>query len=286
MLSHIPALFHGKPRSVLVVGCGAGITAGTFLVYPEIERVVICEIEPLIPKVVANYFAKENYGVVKDRRVSLVFDDARHYVLTSREKFDIITSDPIHPWVKGAATLYTQEYFDLCRNLLNPGGLVTQWVPLYESNREAVKSEIATFFHAFPNGTIWSNDQDGEGYDVVLCGRMDAAAIDMDRLQARMKDEPLALSLKELGFKTMTGLLATYAGQRADLAPWLQDAQINRDGNLRLQYLAGLGLNFNQGRDIYNEMLAYRRFPGELFSGSDMQLRMLRLLIERHKPTK
>jgi spermidine synthase len=183
MLGHIPALLHPKPRSVLIVGCGAGVTAGSFLVHPDIEKVVICEIEPLIPKVVARYFGKENYNVVYDPRVKIVYDDARHYVLTTSEKFDIITSDPIHPWVKGAATLYTKEYFEMCRRHLNPGGLVTQWVPLYESNSEVVKSEIATFFAAFPNGTIWSNDEDGSGYDTVLLGQTSPMKIDVDELQ-------------------------------------------------------------------------------------------------------
>jgi spermidine synthase len=121
MLGHIPALFHPDPHSVLVVGCGAGVTAGSFLVHPSIRQVNLCEIEPLIPKIVAHYFGQENYDVVQDPRVRLIYDDARHYILTTHEKFDVITSDPIHPWVKGAATLYTKEYFELCKNHLNAG---------------------------------------------------------------------------------------------------------------------------------------------------------------------
>ncbi|HOB32975.1 MAG TPA: fused MFS/spermidine synthase, partial [Verrucomicrobiota bacterium] len=170
MLGHIPALLHPNPKSVLIVGCGAGVTAGTFTLYPSVERIVICEIEPLIPQRVAPFFARENYNVVNDPRVEIVYDDARHYVLTTKEKFDIITSDPIHPWVKGAATLYTQEYFEMVKQHLNPGGLVTQWVPLYESNLDVVKSEVATFFSVFTNATIWSNDAQGQGYDTVLLG--------------------------------------------------------------------------------------------------------------------
>ena len=81
MLGHIPAFVHPNPKSVLVVGCGAGVTAGSFIVHPSVERIVICEIEPLIPKVVAEYFAEENYGVVRDKKVEIVFDDARHYIL-------------------------------------------------------------------------------------------------------------------------------------------------------------------------------------------------------------
>src|SRR5205807_403877 len=127
----------------------------SFVVHPDIKRIVICEIEPLIPQVVSQFFAKENYDVVHDPRVEIVYDDARHFVLRTPEKFDVITSDPIHPWVKGSATLYTKEYFELCKRHLKPGGVISQWVPLYESNFEVVKSEIATFFDVFPHGTIW-----------------------------------------------------------------------------------------------------------------------------------
>jgi len=284
MLGHLPALLHPQPRSVLIVGCGAGITAGSFVVHPDVERIVICEIEPLIPKRVAPYFGKENYNVVNDPRVIMIYDDARHYVLTTREKFDIITSDPIHPWVKGAATLYTQEYFELVKQHLNPGGLVTQWVPLYESNSGVVKSEIATFLDIFPNGTIWSNDDNGAGYDILLLGQTGVMKINVDELQQRiLRDEPVARSLGEAGFKSVVSLLATYGGRGSDLRPWLRQAEINRDRNLRLQYLAGLGLNFNQGTLIQDDMLVYRKYPEELFVGSEPRRQMLRLLIERAK---
>src|SRR5262249_8614856 len=142
MLGNIPALFHPSPKSVLVVGFGAGVTAGSFMPYPDVAREAICEIEPLIPHKVAPFFQRENYGVLRDPPVTLLFADARHRILTMNDRFDIITSDPIHPWVKGAATLYTKEYFEIVKRHLNPGGLVTQWVPLYESTPDVVKSEI------------------------------------------------------------------------------------------------------------------------------------------------
>ncbi len=113
MLGHLPALFHPKPESVLVVGFGAGVTAGSFSLYPSIRQIVICEMEPLVPPVATRFFGRENYNVLHDRRTQIIYDDARHYILTSPEKFDIITSDPIHPWVKGSATLYSKEYFEL-----------------------------------------------------------------------------------------------------------------------------------------------------------------------------
>jgi spermidine synthase len=285
MLGHLSALLHRRPRSVLVVGCGAGVTAGSFVPHPEVERIVICEIEPLIPQVVATFFAQENYDVVHDPRVEVVYDDARHFILTTPEKFDVITSDPIHPWVKGAATLYTKEYFELCKRHLNAGGLVTQWVPLYESDDAAVKSEIATFFDVFPDGTIWSNDVNGQGYDLVLAGWPEPAPIHVEALQQRLDRKNHAQasqSLQEVGFKDAIALLATYAGRATDLKPWLEDAEINRDGNLRLQYLAGMGVNSNRSAAIYYEMASYRTFPDDLFLASE---RLKQTLKQRMQPS-
>jgi spermidine synthase len=273
MLGHIPALVHPNPKSVLVVGCGAGVTAGSFLVHPSIERVVICEIEPLIPKEVATRFRDENHELMKDKRVQIVSDDARHYMLTATEKFDIITSDPIHPWVKGAATLYTKEYFELVKKRLNPGGLVTQWVPLYQSSPEVVKSELATFFATFPDGSVWGNHNekspgDYEGYDTVMLGHVGPIQIDVGALEKRFRrddEKDVVNSLFEVNFISIDQLLGTYACRAADMTDWLKDAEINHDRNLRLQYLAGLSVNTKAEIPIYNEMRRHRKFPSDLF---------------------
>ena len=286
LLGHMSALMHPNPKTVLVVGFGAGVTAGSFVVHPSVERIVICEIEPLIPQVVSRYFSTENHDVLNDPRVEVVYDDARHYILTTDEKFDVITSDPIHPWVKGAASLYTQEYFELVKGHLNPGGVITQWVPLYESTLDVVKSEIATFFDVFPFGTIWSNEYvNGDGYDIVLLAKAEPLTIDPGALQARL-DRPdhatIAAELNQVEFVGVPGLLATYGGQARDLGPWLAGAEINRDRNLRLQYLAGMGNNVYDNR-IYQSMLAYRRFPEELFVGTEESRERLRQVVARER---
>jgi spermidine synthase len=279
LLGHLPALVHPAPKSVLIVGFGAGVTAGTFVLHPSVERIVICEIEPLIPQVVSTYFGQPNYEVLKDPRVEVVYDDARHYILTTDEKFDIITSDPIHPWVKGAATLYTKEYFDLVKEHLNQGGVVTQWVPLYESNSDVVKSEIATFMGGFPNATVWGNTNNGEGYDTVLLGQSDATRIDVGALQQRLERPDharVAASLSDVGFASAIDLLATYAGRGPELRPWIADAQINRDRNLRLQYLAGMASTEFLGGAIYTAILSYRTSPDDLFVGDEAAKTALR----------
>jgi len=279
MLGHLPALFHANPQSVLIVGFGAGVTAGTFVVHPTVRNITICELEPLIPPVSTQYFGRENYNVLNDPRTQIHYDDARHFILTSKDKFDIITSDPIHPWVKGTSSLYSKQYFELVKQHLNPGGVVTQWVPLYESDEATVKSELATFFDVFPNGTVWGNDINGDGYDIVLLGQAEPTHINIDAMQerlARPENARVAQSLGSVGFRSALDLLATYAGRATDLAPWLAHAEINDDLSMRLQYLAGMGLNFDRPVAIYSSMLEYRRFPGDLFSGSDAAVSSLR----------
>src|SRR5262245_18599946 len=273
MLGHMTTLVPTQAKKVLVIGCGAGVTAGAVSIDPAVEHQTIAEIEPLVPKVVAKYFGEHNFHVVDNPKVHVRIDDARHFLLTTSERFDAITSDPLDPWVKGAAMLYTREFFELVKQRLNPGGAVTLFVQLYESNTEAVKSEIATFLEVFPNGIVWGNTNEGKGYDLVLLGQVSPTKIDVDKVQAKLQRPeyaPMAQSLREIGMNSAVDLFATYAGRKPDLQAWLKDAQINHDSNLRLQYLAGLGLNLYQADVIYADMLRYvSKMPEDLFIASD-----------------
>jgi spermidine synthase len=271
MLGHLTTLVPENPSSVLVIGCGAGVTAGAVSVDPSVTSVTIAEIEPLVPEVVSKYFSAHNFSVVDNPKTTVRIDDARHFLLTTDQKFDAITSDPFDPWVKGAATLYTKEFFEVMREHLNPGGVVTVFVQLYEAGTPAVKSEIATFLEVFPNGVVFANTSNGQGYDVVLLGRNGDDPIDVDRVQGRLIDPAYAVvaqSLAEIGFYNAVDLFSTYAGDKDDLTPWLADAEINRDRNLRLQFLAGLGINTYEQDDMYRAMMSLRTWPENLFTGS------------------
>ena len=282
MLGHITTLVPRNPARVVVIGCGAGVTAGAVSVDPMVKNQTIAEIEPLVPYVVSKYFGEHNFHVVDNPKVHIHLDDARHYLLTTNEKFDAITSDPLDPWVKGAATLYTREFFEVVKNHLNPGGVVTLFVQLYESNEAAVKSEIATFLEAFPEGAVFANTANGQGYDLVLFGQLGGGKINVDAVQTRLSDPAnaaIANSLREIGIYNAIDLFGTYAGQTSDMKNWLKDAVINTDRNLRLQYLAGLGLNLYQSDPIYKAMIKESRYPDNLFEGSPETLTALRARI-------
>jgi len=278
MVGHLPALLHPHPQSVLGIGFGAGVSAGTFTRYPSIQKITICEIEPIIPPTSTRYFGPEDYNVFHNAKTRMIYDDARHYILTTSEKFDIIASDPLDVFVKGTAAIYSKEYFEAVKRHLNPSGMFTLYVPLYESDLKTVQSELATFFAVFPYGTIWANTRDGQGYDMVFMGQAERAQINVDELEARLRRPDygaVAESLEEIGIGSPVDLLSSYAGQASDFAAWLKDAPINQDRNLRLQYIAGWGINSQLADEIYRQILAHRRPPSNLFTGSPGKVELL-----------
>jgi spermidine synthase len=241
MLGHLTSLTPAHARSVLVIGCGAGITAGAVSIDPRVEQTTIVEIEPLVPEAASAYFAQNNFDVIRNPKVQVHIDDGRHYLMTTKDRFDAITADPLDPWVKGAANLYTKEFFETVKQHLNPGGVVTMYIQLFETNLDAVKSAVATFVEVFPNATIWGNTYAGRGHDMVLLGQVDLTRIDLDEMEQRLSRPEYSRvmqSFVEIGMRSVVDLFATYAGRGSDLNEWMKGAAINRDRNLRMQYLA------------------------------------------------
>ena len=278
MVGHLPALLHPNPKSVLGIGFGAGVSAGTFTRYPGIEKITVCEIEPVIPPASTKYFGDQDYRVALNPKTHIHFDDARHYLMTTGEKFDIIASDPLDVFVKGTAALYSKEYFEAVKQHLNPGGYFSLYVPLYETDEATIKSELKTFFDAFPYGSVWANLRNGEGYDMVFMGQLTPLKIDLDTVQRRYslpEHETVRQSLRDIGVMNLFDLFSSYTGSAADLAPYVKDAVINTDGDLKLSYLAGWGINSNLEDVLYRQMLRYRKTPTAVFTGSPENLSAL-----------
>jgi spermidine synthase len=283
MLGHMTTMLpRNAAKKMLVIGCGAGVTAGAVSIGPTVEHETIAEIEKLVPQFVARNFGFANYNVVDNPKVHVHIDDARHYLLSTDEKFDAITSDPFDPWIKGAATLYTKEFWEIAKGHLNPGGVITVFVQLYENNEAAVKSEVKTFLEVFPNGAIFSNTYNGAGYDTVMVGSAEPLQIDLDEMEAKLNSPEwfqVKQSLAEIGFNSAVELFATYAGNKETFKEWLADGEINMDRNLRLQYLAGASPNAYVQGQIHRNMVKERRYPEGVFSGSADKLAEIRARI-------
>src|SRR5207237_7049211 len=134
------------------------------------------------------------------------------------------------------------------------------------------------FFEAFPNATIWSNTIDGQGYDIVFMGHLEPAKSDVDAIEAKLRSPdfaPVAESMREIGMPAAMDLFATYVGQKGDLGQWVAGAELNRDRDLRLQYMGGWGINSNLADPIYREMLKYRKLAEHPFVGNPERVQQL-----------
>ena len=286
MLGSLAVLLMPNPRSVLVVGFGAGVTAGTFVAYPEIERIVICEIEPLIPRMISGFFSEQNFDVVKNPRVEIVYDDARHFVLTSKEKFDIITSDPIHPWVKGvglalyAGVFRAREAASQAGRSGHPLGSARR-----DHNRRGEERDGDLLFRLSGWNRLDQRSRWRRRRGAVRPGRSQAHQCRRGggTIQSRRK------CARGQGSAAMSAShrRSTCSRAMADMRPISRSgskgAAINTDRDLRLQYLAGMGLNVDAQDQIYFELIEARQIPPGLFVGSAETLAELRKAIEDNK---
>jgi len=287
MMTHLPSVLHPNPQKVLNIGFGAGVTAGSYTFHPSVKSITIVELEPKVPPTSAKYFGEFNNHVRTDPRTRIIFDDGRHFMMTTKETFDIIAADPIDVWVKGTAGIYSSDYFRKVKERLNPGGYFTLYVPLYESSEETIRTEFATFFEVFPNATVWANLANGYGYDLVLMGQKDPGPlkVDIDVVEQRLRQAKYALLVKSLnfiGFQNATELYATYLGDQDSMKDWLKGAQLNTDRNMRLQYVAGWAIYSNMADTLYRKVLAMRKLPTPYFTGSPQG--MAALNVKMHAP--
>jgi len=153
LLGHLGGALHPAPRRVLIIGFGSGMTASAVARYPDVERIDCVEIEPAVIRAAA-FLEKLNRGVLNDPRLRIIFDDARNFLLTSREKYDLIISEPSNPWIAGIGTLFTTEYYAAVRQRLAPGGMFVQWVQSYALAPADLRMIIGTLAPYFAEVTL------------------------------------------------------------------------------------------------------------------------------------
>lgn len=231
-LGHIPMLLHPNPRKVFVLGTGSGMTLGATSIHPEVERVVLAEIEGGVLGV-ARSFAAWNSGVLDNPKLHVVLNDGRNFLATTREKFDVITADPIHPWSGGAGYLYTAEYFRSAAARLAPGGIASQWLPLYELTVDDVKTVVRSFAESFPHTLVWLTY-----YDAVLVGSKDPIAIDESALARRMAVPAIRNDLALVQMGTAEDLLSFFLMGATGARTFAQGAVLNTDDNVALEFSA------------------------------------------------
>jgi spermidine synthase/Flp pilus assembly protein TadD len=261
LLGHLPVLMHAAPRSAAVVGLGAGITLGGVAAHEELERITLIEIEPGV-RGIARVFADINDNALDDPRLEVVFQDGRNYLLTTREKFDVITADPIHPWAAGSSYLYTVDYYRVAASRLAEGGIMCQWLPLYELSEANLRSAVATFNAAFPHVTVWQT-----ALDAVLIGSNRALRIDPQELERRLSAPRVAAQLEPIGLSSAPSFLTELVLDEAASRRFGEGAVINTDDNLYLEFSAPLSIGTPRMYDNVRLLDSLRTSPRELLTG-------------------
>jgi spermidine synthase len=149
LLGQIPLLFGPPAKRVLVIGYASGVTTGSVAAHPEVERIDAVEIEPAIVEA-SRFFDRESGRPLDDPRTRMILDDARSYLAATRERYDVIVSEPSNPWMSGVSNLFTREFFAIARGALAPGGRLLQWVQLYALDPPSLASIVAALRAEFP----------------------------------------------------------------------------------------------------------------------------------------
>ncbi len=153
LVSHLPLAWresslHKAAGRVAVIGLASGITSGSVLQH-DLKSLDVVELEPFMPEAAA-LFKDYNFNVLSDPKFHFFSDDARHFFRVSREKYDIIISEPSNPWISGVSNLFTRECFEIGKKALNEDGIYCQWVQVYAMHTADLKSICRTFCSVFP----------------------------------------------------------------------------------------------------------------------------------------
>jgi len=230
----IGAALQGHVRRACVIGLGTGCTAGWLGQVPETERVEVMELEPDIQHV-ARVCELANQHVLDNPKCHLLLGDAREMLLTVREKYDLIFSEPSNPYRAGIASLFTTEFYQAARARLNPGGLFLQWVQAYEVDGEAIRMVVNTMAGTFPHVEMWVT-QTG---DLLLVASAEPRTWDLVALRARLAQEPFrTAALRIWGVDTAEGMLAHFAcaPEVARRLAALPGEPRNTDDNMLLEF--------------------------------------------------
>ncbi|MEM1030226.1 MAG: fused MFS/spermidine synthase [Myxococcota bacterium] len=177
------ALLHPDVKRVMVIGLGTGSTAGWLAALPGVERVDVVEIEPQMLEV-ARRCRAVNQGVLDNPKVNVIFGDAREVLLTSRETYDLVFSEPSNPYRAGIASLFTHEFYQAVARRLRPGGMLVQWAQTYEIDVQSLQTVFTTLSQTFASVEAWRGDVS----DMLLVSRREDVTYDVATIRAKLQE--------------------------------------------------------------------------------------------------
>lgn len=235
----LPVLLHPAPRQALFLGLGTGVTASSAALVPGLQVDAV----ELLPEVIAAspHFTQPLLATAPQPpkvQLRLLAADARRYVRTSAQRYDVIVSDNFHPARSGSGALYTVEHFEAARGRLADGGLFCQWLPLHQMDIATLRSIVQSFIAVYPGGWAMLASNSLETPVLGLVGRADGRRFDAAALRDRLATVQLPQPPAAFGLDDDLALLGSFVAGPASLARLAGDAPRNTDDRPVVAYRA------------------------------------------------
>lgn len=231
LLAHLPLLIHNNPQSMLIIGLGTSMTTGSASLY----KIPILETVEISPEVVraANLFKEHNYDVMNNNHSKIIVDDARNYLLKTDNKYDVISAEPMDPYISGSGNILTREYFEIVNDSLNQNGIVAQWVPLYRMTQNNINTMLATFLEVFPEVTVWYSTS-----ELVLLGSNEKLSIDYNLINKQLIKTNILSDLQIVNINSTEELLSHFLFGKDTVKELAENAVINTDDFPIIEYMS------------------------------------------------
>ncbi len=231
----LPMMLHPDPKEVLVIGYGSGVTPGAALKAP-VDRVTLVEIEEAVYVAANRFFAHVNHHPPDDARFEAVIDDGRSYLLTRDERWDVIISEPSNPWMSGASSLFTQDFFSIAKSRLDDDGVFLQWLQLYELSPDNIHALLRTFASAFEHVLVFTPSPSSN--DTLLLGSRRPLTLDRARIAALIADPITGAELARGEVTHPEDLIGLFMVGKRQLLPLIGKGPLNTDDNALIEFAA------------------------------------------------
>lgn len=235
---HLPMILHPDAKSALVISLGSGITTGAVGGHP-VERIDCVELVPELMDV-QRLFEKDNHKIAKDERLHVTFWDGRNYARVSKRKYDVVISDLFQPDSAGVGALYSLEHYQNVKARLAEGGIMAQWLPLYQLSAHDLKVIMRTFAYAFENVTVWSGDTNSQLSTLLLVGSAGKMEMNLDKISKALGRERVQMDMIE--HNDLFSFLSFYVMDRAEALEFTKGHPINTDARPVIEYSAPYGI--------------------------------------------
>lgn len=276
----LPLLFDRPLDEALFMCFGSGITAGTLGQW-EFERIDAVEISRDVLEA-APFFAHDNFSVTENPRINFIVEDGRNFLLTTKQRYDLITFEPMPLALAGVSTFYTEDYYRLCRARLKPGGLVSQWIPLHSLTPALVRDLARTFVAVFPESCAFFINA-----DLFLVGSNAPLTIDPDLAAERLAQPRMQEALAPFGLDDPVEFLSSFFMGPEALAAWAGEGPIMRDDRPWAEFVAPKVMFDRQVDLALREMQPFHEPPLGLFvAQEDADGERWRAAVERRHASK